>query len=171
MRKEQRIVAVGALGGIITMVLAVTALTFTLPDPTSISNSVGERISYALFINAFAIIPLFIMLVTVGNSRFLSKAIDPTLHAETEAQEVNGRVVENTLQQNFVFFVATLALSTVVPFEYIKIILACAIVFIFARFVFWFGYRIHPLYRAPGMSATAYMNLGMLLYIFYTLFN
>jgi len=46
---------------------------------------------------------------------------------------------------------------------------ACAIVFVVARAVFWLGYRLNPLYRAPGMSATAYMNLGMILYLlFYT---
>jgi hypothetical protein len=28
----------------------------------------------------------------------------------------------------------------------------------------------NPLYRAPGMSATAYMNLGMILYILYHVF-
>ena len=37
------------------------------------------------------------------------------------------------------------------------------ITFVIARLVFWFGYRIHPLYRAPGFSSTAYLNLGMLL--------
>jgi uncharacterized membrane protein YecN with MAPEG domain len=47
---------------------------------------------------------------------------------------------------------------------------ACAIVFIVARFAFWLGYRISPLYRAPGMSATAYMNLGMILYGLYYAF-
>ena len=47
---------------------------------------------------------------------------------------------------------------------------ACTIVFVVARVVFWFGYRRHPLYRAPGMSATAYLNLGMILYVLYAAF-
>jgi len=36
-----------------------------------------------------------------------------------------------------------------------------------ARAVFWVGYRINPLYRAPGMAATAYMNFGMILYLLF----
>lgn len=36
-----------------------------------------------------------------------------------------------------------------------------AITFVIARIVFWVGYRIHPLYRAPGFSSVAYMNLFM----------
>ena len=47
---------------------------------------------------------------------------------------------------------------------------ACAIVFVVARAVFWLGYRLNPLYRAPGMSATAYMNLGMILYLLFCIF-
>jgi uncharacterized membrane protein YecN with MAPEG domain len=81
--------------------------------------------------------------------------------------EIDGRVADNTLQQNFVFAVASLALSTTVSLQYVQVVWACAIVFVVARCVFWLGYRINPLYRAPGMSGTAYMNLGMILYVLY----
>jgi uncharacterized membrane protein YecN with MAPEG domain len=84
--------------------------------------------------------------------------------------EIDGRVADNTLQQTFVFVVATLALSTVVPLDRLQVVYACAIVFILARIVFWLGYRMHPLFRAPGMAATAYMNLGMILYTLYGVF-
>ena len=127
------------------------------------------RIAFALRINLVAVLPLFLMIISIANSRFLSDAIDPTLKAENQRQIVDGRVADNTLQQNFVFAVASLTLSTVVTTEYLQILWACAIVFVVARLVFWFGYRIHPLYRAPGMSATAYLNLGMILYLLYTL--
>jgi hypothetical protein len=40
-------------------------------------------------------------------------------------------------------------------------------VYVVARCAFWLGYRVNPLYRAPGMSATAYMNLGMILYVLF----
>jgi hypothetical protein len=114
-----------------------------LPEPIA-GNSIGERITYALGANVFALIPFFIMLITVGNERFLSKAIDPTRHAEDANIEINGRVADNTLQQNFVFAVASLALATVVPFEYIQVVWASAIWFVIARFMFWYGYHIHP---------------------------
>ena len=39
---------------------------------------------------------------------------------------------------------------------------AVAITFVISRVVFWIGYRIHPLYRAPGFASTAYLNLGMI---------
>jgi hypothetical protein len=127
----------------------------------------AERLAYALQANAVAVFAFFIMLAAIGNSRFLSEAIDPTRRAENSAQVIDGRVADNTLQQNFVFTVASLALSTVVPLQHLQVVWACTIVFIVARSAFWLGYRINPLYRAPGMSATAYMNLGMLLYVLY----
>jgi hypothetical protein len=168
MKREQKIVAVGAASGIAVMALSVWFLTRTLPAP-AFADALDERLAYALRANVFALVPFFVMLITVGNSRFLSDAIDPTRGAESPAMGIDGRVADNTLQQNFVFAVASSALSTIVPLGYLQVIWACAIVFVVARCVFWLGYRLHPLYRAPGMSATAYMNLGMILYILYWL--
>lgn len=167
MKHEQKVVAIGAASGVVTMIVSLIALTHLLPVP-HIADTVQARLVYALGANVFALLPLFLMLITVGNSRFFSEAIDPTRHVESPAMEIDGRVVENTLQQNFVFFVASLALSAIVPFDYLQVVWACAIWFVIARSVFWIGYRIHPLYRAPGMSAAAYMNLGMILYVLYS---
>jgi hypothetical protein len=168
MKPEQRVVAIGAASGIAVMALSVWILTLALPQPF-LPDAIGERLAYALQANVVAIIPYFIMLVTIGNSRFLSDAIDPTRRVESAVMQIDGRVADNTLQQNFVFAIASTALSTVVPLAYLQVVWACTIVFMAARFVFWFGYRMHPLYRAPGMSATAYMNLGMILFVVYSL--
>lgn len=65
------------------------------------------------------------------------------------------------------FAVVSGALSTVVDAAHLQVLWACAIVFVAARLLFWFGYRVHPLLRAPGMSATAYLNLAMILYVLY----
>jgi hypothetical protein len=169
MKAEQKIVAIGAASGVAVMALSVWILMGALPTP-AVADMLGERLAYALRVNIVAIVPLFIMLATVGNARFLSEAIDPTRHAESRSMEIDGRVADNTLQQNFVFAIASLALSTVVPLQHLQVVWACAIVFVAARVVFWLGYRLNPLYRAPGMAATAYMNLGMILYLLFCTF-
>jgi uncharacterized membrane protein YecN with MAPEG domain len=74
------------------------------------------------------------------------------------------------LQQNFLFAIASLTLSTAVPLTHLQIVWACAIVFVVARAGFWLGYRLNPIYRAPGMSATVYMNLGMIAYVTFRTF-
>lgn len=166
MKREQKTVAIGAASGVVVMAVSIWALSHILPAPEDIL-SIPERLQYALLANVFALIPLFVMLATVGNERFFSDAIDPLRHAENAHIEVDGRVVDNTLQQNFVFFVSTLALSTLLAAEQLQVIWALALVFVVARCVFWLGYRINPLYRAPGMSATAYMNLGIIVYVLF----
>jgi hypothetical protein len=48
-----------------------------------------------------------------------------------------------------------LAVSTLVLPERLQVVWACVIVFIVARLVFWFGYRLYVLYRLIAMSAPA----------------
>ncbi len=166
MKPEQIKVAIGALLGVLGMAVAVYALYMVLPAPAETMGLV-ERIAFTLRVNVVAVLPLFVMIVSVGNSRFLSSAINPLDHKETANQEVDGRVTDNTLQQNFLFLIGTLALSTVLQSAQMQIMIAFAAVFVVARIAFWIGYRIHPLYRAFGMAATGYMNLGILAYSLY----
>jgi len=160
MTKDQRMVAVGAVSGIVGMILLVWGLSGVLASP-EIVDEPGARLGYALKWAVVAAIPLFAMIVAVGNARFLSEAIDPTLAREDQKMIVNGRVADNTLQQFLLFLVGMLALSVSLPLERLSIVPAVAITFVVARIIFWVGYRIHPLYRAPGFSSVAYMNLFM----------
>ena len=168
MRTEQKIVAVGAAIGTVAMALSVWTLMQILPIP-AIADTSSERLAYALRANVVAIMPFIVMVMTVANSRFLSEAIDPTRHVESRSLEIDRRVADNTLQQTFVFTVATLAASTIVPLHHLQVVWASVIVFVTARAAFWLGYRLNPLYRAPGMSATAFMNLGTVLYVAFSL--
>ncbi len=170
MNKDQQKVAVGALSGIALMLLSVAVLYFMYPSPVS-GIDAASRIAFALQLNVFAAIPLFVMIASVGNARFLSKAIDPLRHAENNALEIDGRVVDNTLQQNFIFLIGTTALATLLPDAMLGIIPALVTVFVLARVAFWVGYRMHPLYRAPGMAATSYMNLFVLIACAYIIFT
>lgn len=160
----QKVVALGAVSGVVLMALFVYGMYQRLPNiPQSGS------IAFVLQMNLIAAMPLFLMIAMVGNARFRSEAIDPTVHAESRAMEIDGRVVENTLEQNFLFLVATLALATVLPIGAGKIFVALTAAFVVARLAFWIGYRRNPLLRAPGMAATSYMNLGIILYVLYQL--
>src|SRR3989338_2058737 len=169
MTKAQRTVALGALSGIVSMLLGVYLLSLIIPVP-EFADSLASRIAYGLQANVLALVPLLIMIITVGNERFLSEAIDPTRHVESSRMELDGRVVDNTLQQQVLFFIASLALSTVIPFAYLNVLYASTIVYVLARVVFWKGYRVHPLFRAPGMAATGYLNLGLILTSLYFIF-
>jgi hypothetical protein len=161
MNTAQKTVAVGAMSGVILMLVLVYVLYQYIPAPSDI-ETLADRIAFALRMNVLAVAPLFLMIVFVGNGRFLSDAIDPTRHLETKSIEVNGRVADNTLQQNFLFLIGSVSLSTLLENDHISLIAVLAIVFAIMRIAFWIGYRINPLYRAPGMAGTMYLNLGIL---------
>jgi len=161
MTRDQRTVAIGAWSGVATMIAAVAVLYALWPHDPAVTD-IGSRLAQALRVNAFAVLPLLAGVIAVGNNRFMSEAIDPTLHKENIATEINGRVVENSLQQFVLFFTATTALSVNLSPAHMRLLPAAAIVFVAARVAFWMGYRIHPLYRAFGMAATGYLNVGLL---------
>ena len=160
MTRDQKIVAIGSASGVLTMVAAVTAIFWLWPSNPLLAD-IPMRLGYTLQANAFAVIPLLLGLLVVANARFLGDAIDP-LQKENTAIQINGRVVDNTLQQFVLFLVATTALSANATSAQMRLIPAATIVFVFARMAFWIGYRIHPLYRAFGMGATGYLNVGLL---------
>ena len=160
MTKDQKTVAMGAASGIAGMLILVWLISSAMPEP-QVVDTAGNRLAYAARWSVVAVLPLFAMLAVVGNARFLSEAIDPTLGKESQKMVVDGRVAENTLQQFVCFLVGTMALSVSVPIGWISVVPAVAITFVICRVVFWIGYRIHPLYRAPGFASTAYMNAFM----------
>ena len=143
------------------MVAAMALIYRAWPANAELTDLAG-RLAYTLRADAFAAVPLLIMIVAVGNGRFLSEAIDPTLQKEGRTTVINGRVAGNTLEQFVLFLAVTLALSTELSPTEMRIMPAAVIVFVVTRTLFWIGYRIHPLYRAFGMAATGYLNLGLL---------
>ena len=161
MTKDQKTVAAGAASGVGTMIVSMLAIYRFWPANPGLGD-VASRLAYTLQADAFAVVPLLVGIVVVSNGRFFSDAIDPTLHKESPGMQIDGRVLDNTLQQYVLFLVATLALAVNLTADQMRVIPAAAIVFVAARAAFWIGYRIHPLYRAFGMAATSYLNLGIL---------
>ena len=161
MTSDQKSVAIGAGSGIIVMILSLWILFVALPDPGVFDAA--SRMAYALKWDAVAAFPLFVMLATIGNARFSSEAIDPTVGKESPLMKIDARVAGNTLEQFAIFFVATLALAAAAEGNAVKIVGAAAITFVLMRIAFWYGYRIKPVYRAFGFASTAYMNLGLLI--------
>ena len=161
MTRDQKIVAVGAASGVLVITAAMWLLSRALPASMGL-ETVGDRLGFALRWNAVAALPFLAMIIAIGNARALGPAIDPTLGAESRAMQINGRVADNTLQQLLLFVIASLALAANPPPANMSVIPAAAIVFLIARIAFWIGYRIHPLYRAPGFAATCYLNIGLL---------
>jgi uncharacterized MAPEG superfamily protein len=160
MRTAQRKVAVGAATGVLTMLAALFALAQSISG-LSVGADAGERLAYAAQWTAIAAAPLFFAIVAVGNARFKSEAIDPTAGKESPQMIINGRVVDNTVQQYALFVAASFAVAAAATGNDLGVVGAAALIFVFMRFLFWIGYRMDPLYRAFGMAGTSYLNVAL----------
>jgi uncharacterized MAPEG superfamily protein len=158
MSPDQKKVAIGASSGIVTMLLATWGLSQVMPCLPDGADA-GARLAFAAKWIALAAAPLFFAIVAVGNARFGSQAIDPTLGRESREMVINGRVVDNSVQQYLLFVAAALAVAASATGPELSLVSGAAVVFLTMRLLFWIGYRIHPLYRAFGMSSTAYLNV------------
>ena len=158
MSPDQKKVAIGAATGIATMLVGTWALSRVMPGLADGADA-GERLAFAAKWVAVAAAPLFFAIVAVGNARFASEAIDPTLGRESREMVVNGRVADNTVQQYLLFVAAAFAVASSASGPQLSLVAAASLLFVCFRFAFWVGYRIHPLYRAFGMSSTAYLNV------------
>lgn len=158
MNREQKLVAIGAGSGVVLMIGALVGLSSVMPS-LPITADADDRLAFAAKWLALAAAPLFLAIVAVGNARFLSGAIDPTAGKESQSMIVNGRVVDNTLQQYVLLFAATMAVAASATGPQLGIVSAAAVIFVISRFAFWVGYRIEPVYRAFGFASTAYLNI------------
>jgi uncharacterized MAPEG superfamily protein len=77
---------------------------------------------------------------------------------------INGRVVDNTLQQYVLFAVATLAVAASATAEQLGVVAAGALIFVGMRLAFWIGYRTDPPYSAFGMAGTSYLTAVLFCY-------
>ena len=168
MNQDQKVVAIGAVCGIASMVSLVALFCWILPPFVGYGEPIA-RLTFALRTNLLALGPLFIGIIYVSSGRFFSEAIDPLRQTESRSTQINIRFVNNTLEQSFLFVVGSTALATLIDANSLKLILALVMVFVLARFVFWIGYRIKPVYRAAGMAATSFMNLGIFISVLYFL--
>lgn len=142
--------------GIIVAFLAWRALVPLIPVNAEMANMANMAVRLGL--GAAWLLPAcFVLAAMVAAQiagRFLVAAFDPLAGQDSRFLLVNQRVITNTVEQTLIFAPALLALAAAVPAEQMPAVLAAAAVFALARLVFWAGYLVAPMVRAPGMAAT-----------------
>lgn len=100
------------------------------------------------------------MIVAQMLARAAALVFDPTAGQETRFLLVNQRVITNTVEQFAIFVPALVALAALAEPAQMAAVAALGLVFALARLVFWGGYLVAPLLRAPGMAATVGVTLA-----------
>lgn len=169
MLKEKLIVLFGMVLGTAIVGSFFYLFYFIYPFPVPVVSETIDKFFFALEWNILPVAMLVFGFMIVAMQRFFSDAIDPISGIESESLMINCRYVDNTLQQAFVFLVVSLLLSLRLEGEMMKIIPLLSISFVLGRLLFWIGYHVNPLLRAPGMFINELVNYIPLGYIIYTL--
>ena len=130
--------------------------------PADFGGGVAERLGLACAALLPAACVLDLMILTQMWLRARSGAVDPLAGRDDTWLQVNQRALTNTVEQMAGFAPALLALAAGVSPDRMPYVIAAGVVFGLARLVFWAGYLLGPLTRAPGMAATFAINVAML---------
>lgn len=103
------------------------------------------------------------MVLAQMGMRFVWAATDPASVEDPRPLRVGQRVIANTVEQAAIFAPSLVALAAL-EVAAAGWLLALGIVFALSRLLFWAGYALHPLGRAPGMGATVLVVLGTLVW-------
>jgi hypothetical protein len=147
--------------GIVVAFIAWLALSRIIP--ASAASTLPERLGVAFASLLPAVCVLNLMVVVQMRLRLAYGAVDPLAGRDTRPLQVNQRVLTNTVEQLTGFAPALLALAAGASAARMPMILAAALVFALMRLVFWGGYLLGPLLRAPGMAATFAINIATLI--------
>jgi len=124
-----------------------------------------NRITLALHCLVFPATFFLITVVRVGSQRFGNSSENPIkVMANSEAMQVDLRVLSNTHEQVVLFALTTLALSVLLPYQFLSLLPTYSAVFVLGRIIFWVAYRHNALWRAPGFAMTIMPAVGGLLY-------
>lgn len=127
------------------------------------------------------VLPVAFFLITVvrvGSQRFGNPSDNPIkVVANSESMAVNLRVLSNTNEQLVIYALNTLALSTLLPYQYLSLLPIYSAIFVAGRIIFWGAYKYNALWRAPGFAMTilpavvglSYCCIVLLLRTFYNI--
>jgi hypothetical protein len=134
--------------------------------PLSGMESLAARMVLTIKLSALAVLFCLVTGVeAVAHERLVSPAFDPLSGFETRRLRVNQRYLRNTLEQTVVFIAGLFGLAAYASSgAAMRAVVATTVVWILARFAFWFGYHRSAAMRglgAPGML----MSMLVLLYV------
>jgi len=130
--------------------------------PVSVAAGMPQRLGVASAALLPTVCVLDLMIVVQMALRLRTGAVDPLAGRDNHTLQVNQRALTNTVEQLAGFVPALLALAAGAPPAWLPFVVAAGLTFCLARLVFWGGYLLGPLLRAPGMAASFAINVATL---------
>jgi uncharacterized membrane protein YecN with MAPEG domain len=130
--------------------------------PVGVAAGMPQRLGVACAALLPTVCVLDLMIVVQMALRVRTGAVDPLAGRDNHTLQVNQRALTNTVEQLAGFVPALLALAAGAPPAWLPFVVAAGLAFGLARLVFWAGYLLGPLWRAPGMAASFAINVATL---------
>jgi uncharacterized membrane protein YecN with MAPEG domain len=130
--------------------------------PVNVAAGMPQRLGVACAALLPTVCVLDLMIAVQMALRLRTDAVDPLAGRDNHTLQVNQRALTNTVEQLAGFVPALLALAAGAPPAWLPFVVAAGLAFGLARLVFWAGYLLGPLWRAPGMAASFAINVATL---------
>ena len=150
--------------------LVAAAIAFALWPTVGPADTVAERLA---FVGQLAAIPaVFGLFVVLSCMRLFdtAEAEDPLAGRESRRWKINQRVLQNTVEQGFVFLPALVALAIRVDARQLAVLPIAVTLWCAGRALFWLGYHQSPIWRAPGFDWTLNTTFLVIAWLAATLF-
>ena len=165
--KENKIVRWGVFNGLVAVVATYVTMYFLNKDETrfEFDSTFEGRLKLLAEALVFPCFFALAMVIKVGSQRFGNPAQDPTkMNANSAKMKTDIQILQNTFEQTLIFVISLFALSAMLPAEWLWVIPTNGILFITGRVLFFTGYHINPLFRAPGFAMGLFSTLSATLY-------
>lgn len=149
---DNKIVKSGIVIGVIGTSLLFSILYILVPQFGS-EVELPDRIKLGLECLVFPATFFLVTVVRVGSQRFGNPSDNPIkVVSNSESMEINLRVLSNTHEQLVIFAINILALSVLLPYEYLSLLPIYSTIFVVGRVIFWAAYQHNVSWRAPGFA-------------------
>ena len=164
--KQRGVVNGVVVGATVTLVVILGAI-YAGPLALSMEATSGERIAFALSVDAIIALWLGISIALLARYRFYSpEDIDGGgLTHGSETAKILQATLQNTLEQSVLAVLVHLSWAVQMPVNWISVIPAAVVLFLCGRVLFLRGYRGGAPTRALGFALTFCPSVLMLLFV------
>jgi uncharacterized membrane protein YecN with MAPEG domain len=162
-RRGQSLISSSIWWTALSVFVGVPLLHFYVVPPPAI-ETMADRLALAARCSVIAVVPYFLVFMKIMRDRFKQGSHDPTTAVESPSLKIDGRVLQNHLEQLVMFTLLLFGLSTTLGREHLQLLPIVTGVFFVARLIYHRGYhRKGTLGRAPGVQLTLFIVLPLLL--------
>ena len=148
----------------VVIVVAAVLLSSLIPSAVLPLDQAADRMAWALPWAILPLVTLMVSIIRVANHRFSTpEDIDGSgLTVGTQEIQILRAILQNTLEQAVLAVGGYLIASVILPYAWLRVIPAAALLFVIGRILFAAGYAKGAEGRAAGFGLTAYPTFALL---------